>query len=102
KTPPLPPLKEAIANYLVFSYIFGLPSSELGLPCMQATFLFTLVFPPPTASSKIFAFSYRPGTRCTANARETFIVQSVVHNIIVFYVLLYVVQSPIKNWVEFQ
>lgn len=40
---------------------------------VQSTLLFALVFPPPTASPKIFALSHRSGTRCTAYARKTFV-----------------------------
>ena len=57
---------------------------------VQTAFFFTLVFPPPSSSPKIFACLYCSGTWGTSYTRETLIVQGIVNNVVFFNVCFHI------------
>ena len=59
------------------------------------------IFPPPTAGADVFAFFDGTGAGLTAYREESFVVETVVGNVVGFYKILNVVLTPINQGIEF-
>jgi hypothetical protein len=68
---------------------------------MQAALFGSFVFPPPTASPKLFSQADGAGAGCATNAWEKLIVQGVVVNLVNGDVVPYIPPSPVGQGVEF-
>lgn len=66
------------------------------LACMETTFFFAFIFPPPSSGTEILAFFDGSRTRRTTDAHKTFIVQGIVWNVVLLNISLYLIKFPMQ------
>src|ERR1700730_13960417 len=73
----------------------------LPLSDMQSAFLFTVIFPPPSARSEIFSRLNSPGTGRTTNADKSFVMQRIIGDIMLTDKLTDFIGGPEQQWIVF-